>query len=76
MGTMKDVENRCPVCAALLDPGGLNGLCMHCVARDFLQPTEFSVDETVDAFFVPDGDGPRLFGGFEVMEELGRDLLS
>jgi WD40 repeat protein len=42
------------------------------VARDYLQPTEFAVDELVDGFFGEEGDGPRFFGGFELLEELGR----
>lgn len=45
---------------------------MGCVARDFLQPAAFSTDDTADGFLGPDREGPRMFGNFELMGELGR----
>lgn len=66
------MNHPCTKCGTIRDAAALNGLCPRCLALDFLTPTDFNAGSTGNDDLDTLVESTRSFGGFELLEELGR----
>lgn len=73
---MSEARHECPNCGRPTDPQALNGHCVRCLALNFFGSAGMDeAGEVVDLETEVPGlslGGVRRFGGYELLEELGR----